>query len=247
MKITFLGSGEAFDHKQPNTSMVLEMNRVAMLLDAGHSVFTEVWKHNLDPNYLSAIYISHMHGDHIFGLPAIIKRMVEEKREKKLSIIVAESEINLLKQVMDLGYRNLFNKTPFELEFIGVNENQSTDFLGLKLSFAETQHSVKNLAIKVEDGDKIFCYSGDGNHTVASVKLFRNADLLVHDGYYFDREINGHDNMVSIYEFSKKIGVKKIAFTHVQRDERVNLEVLKKIGQFEVESFIPEKGQSLKI
>ena len=51
----------------------------------------------------------------------------------------------------------------------------------LKLEFAKTEHSTKNLAIKINEDEKSLCYSGDGDLTENTIKLYSNCDLLVHD------------------------------------------------------------------
>ena len=248
MKITFLGVGEAFDHKQANTSIVVETAQTFLLLDCGYSVFSEVWKHNLDPNHIDCIYISHVHGDHVFGLSPLVKRMTEEKRSKELTIICPNGGADLIKQIMNLGYRNSQNKTPYKLKFLEVDEKDEIIINDLQLSFANTKHSVKNLSIRIENQNKSICYSGDGNHTPNSINLFKNTDLLIHDGYHYDKHTEGHDNISEVYDFAKKIGVKQLAFTHIQRIERENiLEITNKITKFDIKSFIPNKGDVLEI
>ena len=243
MKTTFLGVGEAFDHKQANTSILLETTKTVMLLDCGYSVFSEVWKNNLDPNHLDLIYISHVHGDHVFGLPPLIKRMTEEQRSKKLTIIAPQGSAKLIKRIMNLGFRNSSNKTSYQLEFLEVDAENQVTINDLALTFADTKHAVKNLSIRIKNKNKIVCYSGDGNHTDESVQLFKNTDLLIHDSYCYDKRTKGHDNILDVYNFSKEIGVKKLAFIHMQRSERKKLpKITEKIINLTIPSFIPNKG-----
>ncbi|MCX6722879.1 MAG: MBL fold metallo-hydrolase [Candidatus Staskawiczbacteria bacterium] len=97
MKIIFLGVGEAFDENLPNNSQLIITDKTKLLLDCGFTVPPQLWKYNPDYNFLDAIYISHQHADHYFGLPAILLRMWEGGREKDLLLFVPKNSKILLK------------------------------------------------------------------------------------------------------------------------------------------------------
>ncbi len=85
MKVEFVGVGEAFDETLPNNSQILQWGDSRLLIDCGYSIPHAFWKHHPDSEYLDAIYISHRHADHYFGLPSILVRMAEDGRKKKLN------------------------------------------------------------------------------------------------------------------------------------------------------------------
>jgi len=87
MNIKFLGVGEAFDERYPNNSHVLVANNTNLLVDCGYSVPQQWWKLGKDANFLDAIYISHKHADHFFGLLVLLMRIWEEGRTKPLAVI----------------------------------------------------------------------------------------------------------------------------------------------------------------
>ena len=75
MRVTFLGVGEACDETMPNTSVWVETEadnrRSSVLLDCGFTVPPNYWQRTSDPEDLDALWISHFHGDHFFGVPAL--------------------------------------------------------------------------------------------------------------------------------------------------------------------------------
>lgn len=88
MELTILGSGAAFPTLERGaTSQWLQVNNDAYLIDCGEGTQRSILLRKCRTKYLRAIFISHMHGDHIFGLPGLISSMDLMGRERPLKII----------------------------------------------------------------------------------------------------------------------------------------------------------------
>jgi ribonuclease BN (tRNA processing enzyme) len=219
MKVIFLSVGEACDENIPNNSHII-LSKTTLLLDCGYSVPRQLWKYNPNPSFLDAIYISHGHADHYFGIPALLVRMWEEKRTKPLTIICHRGLKKVIQELIEYGYKSLSDKSEFKIDFREVDEYQSITFNELKLGFAPTIHPVKNLAIKISDGKNIVCYSGDGMFNEETERLYQNSDLLIHESYLFDQYIPGHACMTDLINMAQRNHIKCLALTHLQRDLR---------------------------
>jgi len=75
MKITFLGSGSAFCMDNWQSNMLIEMgpcdgypNGVKMLFDCGGDIRWSLAEHGLSALDIDAVYVSHLHADHVGGL-----------------------------------------------------------------------------------------------------------------------------------------------------------------------------------
>ncbi|MBU3895858.1 ribonuclease Z [Patescibacteria group bacterium] len=226
MKAVFLGVGEAFDENYSNNSIIVVSDKTKILLDAGYSVPQQLWKYNNDPEFLDAIYISHIHADHCFGLPAILMRMWEDGRKKDLTII-CQKELNGL---LEYAYSSFQEK--FEYKIIYV-EPGNMQFRDLSFSFQETIHTRENLAIKINNS---IAYSGDGSPQEDS-SFYKDLDLLILETYLCDQEKVGHSSIVSGIAFAEKNNVKCLALTHINR--RLRKEGVKKINS-KVKVIIPE-------
>ncbi len=104
MKVEFVGVGEAFDETLPNNSQILEWQDARLLIDCGYSIPQALWKLHPDPEYLDAIYISHRHADHYFGLPSVLVRLAEDKRKKPMTVISAEGTRQTVLEMIDYAY-----------------------------------------------------------------------------------------------------------------------------------------------
>lgn len=120
MKIVFLGVGEAFDENLPNNSHLVTTDKTNLLLDCGLTAPPQIWKFNPDTDFLDAIYISHWHADHYFGLPGLLLRMWEGGRTKPLVIISRKGFKDRFKQLMDLAYLNFSANFKFEIKIIEI-------------------------------------------------------------------------------------------------------------------------------
>jgi ribonuclease BN (tRNA processing enzyme) len=241
MKIVFLGTGEAFDENIPNNSHLVIAGKINLLLDCGFTVPPQVWKFNPDKDFLGAVYISHQHADHYFGLPALFVRMWEEGRKKPLTIICQKRFKDSFDDFMDFAYKGFKEKFKFGFDFIEAEDSGTCELGYLNLYFEETVHSGKNLAVKISDKKNSVCYGGDGSPKKDS-KFYNDADLLIQETYLYNEEKIGHSSIVSAIGFSEKNNIKCLALTHINRNFRKNElpKIKNKIKSDKVKILIPE-------
>ncbi len=227
MRIVILGSGEAFDETLGNTS-ALVTSESAILLDCGYAVPFQVWRHDPAPDLIDAIYISHAHADHYFGLPALLARMWEDGRRKPLTIISQRQVLDQIWKLLDLGYVGLRERYQFALERVDVSPRHAFSFREFEMRFAPATHSVTNLAVRLESAGRAFCYSGDGMFSDEGRELFQDADLLLHEAYSF-AESPVHTDIPRLLEMAQQAAVKHLVLTHVQRAVRKDDERLQSL------------------
>ncbi|WP_282180688.1 ribonuclease Z [Maribacter stanieri] len=87
MRLTVLGCYAATPRTLTNpTSQVLEINNHIVLIDCGEGTQVELRRHKIKFSRINHIFISHLHGDHFFGLPGFISTMRLLGREKELHV-----------------------------------------------------------------------------------------------------------------------------------------------------------------
>ncbi|GAA3655319.1 ribonuclease Z [Flavivirga jejuensis] len=87
MKLTILGCYSATPRTLNNTtSQVLEINNHMFLIDCGEGTQVQLRKHKIKFNRIKHIFISHLHGDHFFGLIGLISTFRLLTREADLHI-----------------------------------------------------------------------------------------------------------------------------------------------------------------
>lgn len=87
MKLSILGCYSATPRNLNNTtSQVLEINNHMFLIDCGEGTQVELRKHKIKFSRIKHIFISHLHGDHFFGLVGLISTFRLLTRETDLHI-----------------------------------------------------------------------------------------------------------------------------------------------------------------
>ncbi len=254
MRVKFAGVGEAFDENYPNTSLLLRTQQAGqtytILLDCGFTAPPAVWRDCPDPEEIDAIWISHFHGDHYFGLPALLTRFWEMKRKKPLLIVGQEGIDTVVSQATRLAYPSILEKLPFTLRFASVEPGHILAAVGCTWRTAENGHPQRDLAVRIDDGEKTLFYSGDGLATEASLALARGCDLIVHEAFTFDRNLPAHGNVVGCIDFAAKAGARMLALVHIARDERRGRRehIMRAIGSAgRIRVLIPEPGDEVEL
>ena len=94
--VTILGSSSA----QPTltrfpTSQVVSLNERLYMIDCGEGTQIQLRKFGIKAGKINHIFISHLHGDHIFGLPGLISSMALAGKKGELHIY-SHSELKLM-------------------------------------------------------------------------------------------------------------------------------------------------------
>ena len=223
VRATVLGCGEAFDESVVNTSLLVEAGGGTILMDCGYSVPPQLWKTVTDPAAIDLIYISHLHADHYFGLPAVLGRMWEDGRTSPLTILSQAPAINQIRQALEFGYAGLAARFQYPIEYVPASPGKTWEWRGITFDFAPTRHSVTNLAVRLGLADRSFAYSGDGMFTDESRALFSGVDLVVHEAYLFEPKPI-HADIPALIRMAEQHEIKHLALIHVQRDLRARPE-----------------------
>jgi ribonuclease BN (tRNA processing enzyme) len=241
MKVIFLGNGEAFDERYPNHSHLVLTDKTALMLDCGDSAVRQIWKYTKDHSLIDALYITHRHSDHLFGIPALLGRMLEEGRKKELVIICSDQIKSDIERLTEHAYFGI-NSYGFDVRFLISEDGKEIVFNELKLAFAKTLHTAYNLAIRISDGKNVVCYSGDGPFDENTEKLYQNADLLMHECYMYETRITGHVAAIDVFEMAKRQNVKCLALAHFKRafNDETRSRVLKEIPTTGLKIIFPE-------
>ena len=114
MKLTILGCYSATPRVLTNpTSQVLEINNHMFLIDCGEGTQVQLRKHKVKFNRIKHIFISHLHGDHFFGLVGLISTFRLLTRETDLHIYGPKG----IKEVVTLQMKLADSWTNFKLIF----------------------------------------------------------------------------------------------------------------------------------
>lgn len=111
MKLKILGCNSATPAFGRNpTSQVLNIKEQLFLIDCGEGTQMQMQKFSVKRNRINHIFISHMHGDHYFGLIGFLNSLALYGREKEMHIYAPKE----LKAIIEI---QLFHELSFQLHF----------------------------------------------------------------------------------------------------------------------------------
>src|SRR5210317_2124467 len=122
MKLTILGCYSATPRSNTNpTSQVVKIKNHIFLIDCGEGTQVELRKHKVKFYRIKHIFISHLHGDHYFGLVGLISTFRLLTREADLHIYCPKG----LKEVITLQMKLGDSWTNYKLIFHELDSKNS--------------------------------------------------------------------------------------------------------------------------
>ncbi|WP_444944409.1 ribonuclease Z [Microbulbifer sp. ZKSA006] len=145
MELLFLGTSSATPTKQRNVSgiaLIESQGKGWYLVDCGEATQHQVLRTNLSLNSLSAIFITHIHGDHCYGLPGLLASAGMQGRTKPLTLIAPKAVYDWVAATQTLTELYL----PFELNFIPLEELPSVNIGQFTVCSTQLSHRVPSYA-----------------------------------------------------------------------------------------------------
>lgn len=122
MKLTILGCYAATPRTITNpTSQVLEIRNRMFLIDCGEGTQVQLRKNKLKFSKINHIFISHLHGDHFYGLVGLISTFMLLNRQTDLHVYGPKGVKEII--LLQLRYANSF--TGYSLYFHELTSNAS--------------------------------------------------------------------------------------------------------------------------
>jgi len=117
-ELTILGCGSASPSSFRNhTAQVVQVQDRCFLIDCGEGTQVQIRKNKLRMQKIQHIFISHLHGDHYFGLPGLLSTFHLLGREKELHIYGPADLEKVLQKIFKASNTYL----SFELHFHALN------------------------------------------------------------------------------------------------------------------------------
>ena len=142
-KLTILGCSSAIPTINRNpTAQLLNVNERFFLIDCGEGTQVQLRRFQLNFQRINHIFISHLHGDHYFGLIGLISSMHLLGRNKELHIYAHKE----LKEIFDFQLKASNTELNYPLFFHSLPEDNETVILednNIKVSNLILDHSIK--------------------------------------------------------------------------------------------------------
>ncbi len=240
MKLTILGCHSATPRTNTNpTSQILEINNHIFLIDCGEGTQVELRRHKIKFNRIKHIFISHLHGDHCFGLVGLISTFRLLTREADLHIYAPKG----LKKVITLQMKLAESWTNYKLIFHELTSTTS------ELIFEDDKVEVYTIPLDHRIYTNGFLFKEKEGERKLDMNAVLNADIDV--AYYrklkqgFDVE-DKHGNLVKNEMLTKSANPpKSYAFCSDTAYNEAMLPIIKDVDVLYHESTFLDKNEKL--
>ena len=126
MELTFLGTSSAMPTRTRNVSALAlrqDQGRAWTLVDCGEATQHQLLRTPLSVHDLQAIFITHVHGDHSYGLPGLLASASMLGRSAPLTIVAPEG----IQEWLEVTLRTTQLYLPYALHFIATESLTSLE------------------------------------------------------------------------------------------------------------------------
>jgi ribonuclease BN (tRNA processing enzyme) len=198
---------------------LLETAKAVLIVDFGASSLVALKARKLDPNRIDGIVLSHLHGDHFGGLPfLLLDAQFLARRERPLVIAGPPGTRARLDQACEVFFPlSTLNKWRFSWSVVEHPVGETSEFLGHSVTTAEVSHfsGAPSTALRINDGEKVFAYSGDTEWVDALYLIAKGADLFVVECYAESGAASGHMTWKTLKEKLGNLHAQRIMLTHM--------------------------------
>lgn len=155
MELLFLGTGSGIPSKQRNVSSIAlkllnERNEV-WLFDCGEATQHQILRTSLKVRKINKIFITHLHGDHIFGLPGLLSSRTSYGDAQPLTLYGPKGIRNFVTTALKVSrsYTNYpLNFVEFEQPGIIFEDDQ------VSVSIDKLKHGIDSYGFRIVEKDK---------------------------------------------------------------------------------------------
>ncbi|WP_099158440.1 ribonuclease Z [Virgibacillus ndiopensis] len=154
MELIFLGTGAGVPSKERNVSsialtMLQEQNSI-WLFDCGESTQHQILNTSIRPRKINKIFITHLHGDHIFGLPGLISSRSFQGGDELLTVYGPTG----IKQFIETSLETSGTHLTYPLQIVEITEGQIIDDDKFTVYCKKLDHGIPCYGYRIVEKDK---------------------------------------------------------------------------------------------
>ena len=235
VRVKIIGSASGVPTKKRfNESVHVEFDAGSLLFDCGEPCSARLIREDIDYNDIGSVFVSHLHCDHVAGLPQLIQTMQLTSREKPLNLFLPSEGIERLKKYFEMLYL-VEDILPFTMNIEAVREGAFFEDPGVRVSAFANKHLDSLLSkfgkkfpenlgesysFLIETEEARIAYSGDIAAVEELDRFTDNLDLLILELAHIEPE-----------EVFRHVKARKLVLTHIHSDLDDKEEEIMEIGK----------------
>jgi ribonuclease Z len=154
VELLFLGTGAGVPAKLRNVTSIalklLEERGAVWLFDCGEATQHQILHTSLKPRRIEKIFITHLHGDHIYGLPGLLGSRSFQGGESELVVYGPKGIRQFIEVSLSISQTHL----KYPLEIVEVEEGIVFEDESFIVEAKELEHGLQSFGYRMEEKDK---------------------------------------------------------------------------------------------
>lgn len=227
LAVTILGNNSALSmHERHQTAQVVTCNEHFFLVDCGENTQTQIVRYKIKRSRINHIFISHLHGDHYYGLPGLLNTYSLTNRTEELHLYATPE----LMELIDFQLRVSLSKLSFPLKFHPINlPGTLLELPDMSVDCFPVSHRIpcwgfvfrEKRKPRKQQGEhlKSYAFCADTKYDESILDYVRGADLIYHESTYLDElqskaENRFHSTSSQAATIALKANAKKLLLGH---------------------------------
>ncbi|WP_449536864.1 ribonuclease Z [Ferdinandcohnia sp. Marseille-Q9671] len=153
MEVVFLGTGAGVPAKERNVTSIalqlLEERRASWLFDCGEATQHQILYTPIKPRKIEKIFITHLHGDHLFGLPGFLGSRSFQGGESLLTVYGPKG----IKSFVECSLSISSTHIRYPLEVVEIEEGVIFEDEQFCVVAGELQHGIQSFGYRIIEKD----------------------------------------------------------------------------------------------
>lgn len=151
LELLFLGTGASVPSRDKATSCIAVRNGSdIILMDCGEGSQRQIMISPFSFMKIRAILITHLHGDHVFGLPGLLQTMSLSGRKEPVTIYGPPGIGDCIDAFMTVTQ----GETIYPMEIIEVSGGESFAVRDMTVSVYRTEHNMASVGYRIDEKDR---------------------------------------------------------------------------------------------
>ena len=206
-ELYFLGTGGSVPTaERDNTSFLVKEGQELILVDCPGSVLQKIKKLNLNPLKISSVLITHIHTDHVYGLPSFVHSLMLE--DFLVRIYGSEETVDFCRKLLDM-FHLLKEGLKIQIEFLSLKPGENAQLMdSLEIKAFRVPHHSSSLAYHFffRKKGKELIYSGDTSSDSVVFQEAKEKDYLIHDCSAPSRFFQEYPSLYTMHTHSLELG-----------------------------------------
>lgn len=221
LTVRLIGTGDAFGSGgRLNTCFHVAGRTVSLLLDCGASSLIGLKRLELNLDDLDIIVVTHFHGDHMGGIPFLIREsQITGRRSRPLQVVGPIGLEGRLRDGMECLFPGSSRHPHPPLEIYELGSETTHDLGPVRITILPVVHTpgTNPHGVSVTVQGRTVAYSGDTEWAASLRSLADGADLFICECYSLTATAN-HMDYLTLMDHRQELSCERIVLTHMNEE-----------------------------